>query len=458
VRSSLAFSHLGYSYPGAGEPALSGVDLVLDSGAALITGPSGGGKSTLLRVCNGLVPHFHGGVISGRAQVMGHEVATTPTRELAREVGFLFQDPERQAVYATVERDVAFGLENLAVPRQEMRRRIDEALWTCGIGHLRGRAVTSLSGGERQRLALAGVLAMHPRLLVLDEPFAQLDAEGSLALREALGAALREGAGLLVAEHRDAGLGLAGHLLHIEGGRLAEAPARSERETAPSPWWPRSPIPSDPSRSGGAVWHLRRVTAGHGRTAVLHDVDLAAGGGEVMVLSGANGSGKTTLLRTIAGLLPPLAGGVDRRPGRIAYLPQNPSALLHRPTVRQEVAWTLRRSGVPELPDGVLEELGIAAIADRYPGDLSAGQRQRAALASIIVGNPILALLDEPTRGMDAPSRQAIIGAVRRIAAAGTCVVLATHDRSLAAGVASRFVEVREGSSRELRPMEAVPC
>lgn len=456
----LSFSRLRYVYPGAATAALDGIDLDLDSGMAVLTGPSGGGKSSLLRVCNGLVPHFHGGVISGRARVLGHEVASTPTRDLAREVGFVFQDPERQAVYATVERDVAFGLENLGVPQREMRRRVEEALAACAISHLRGRAVSSLSGGERQRLALAGVLAMRPRLLVLDEPFAQLDAEGSLALRGALRAALSRGSAVLLAEHRDSGLGLGGRPLHIDGGRLVERPASGEGGRA-APWWPPPrAVPREGGGDGGAVWQLRGVTVGHGRTAVLHDVDLAAGRGEVVILRGANGSGKTTLLRTIAGLLPPLAGDVRRHPGRIAYLPQNPAALLHRATVREEVAWTLRRSRSSEPPERVLGELGIARVAHRYPGDLSSGERQRAALAAVIVGNPILALLDEPTRGMDRRAREDIVAAVRRIASRGTGVVLATHERALAAAVADRVVELREGAAREVPVTETapVPC
>ena len=167
---TVSFSQLSYGYPASTRRALDRVDLEVDAGLVLLTGASGSGKSTLLRVCNGLVPHFHGGVIGGRALVLGHDIVRTRTRDLARDVGFVFQDPELQAVYATVERDAAFGLENLGVGRREMMRRVDDALELCGIAHLRAQAVTALSGGERQRLALAGVLVMRPRLLVLDEP------------------------------------------------------------------------------------------------------------------------------------------------------------------------------------------------------------------------------------------------------------------------------------------------
>jgi len=454
----LGFSGLSYAYPDARAPALDGVELSLGSGLALLTGASGSGKSTLLRVCNGLVPHFHGGVIAGQATVVGRDVLTTPTRELARDVGFLFQDPELQAVYASVERDVAFGLENLGIPSREMGRRVDEALQSCGVAHLRGRAVSTLSGGERQRVALAGVLAMRPRLLVLDEPISQLDPAGAEALVAALDGAIAQGTAVLVAEHRDElAFRHSGRALQIEAGRLTEGVPHS----GPAPTSPRvtvrrgrGPAPTE------AGWQLSRVTAGYGATPVLHDLELSGGAGEVLVLSGPNGSGKSTLLRTIAGLLPPLAGAVRRAPGRVAYLPQNPGALLHRSTVRAEVEWTLRRAGGAASPDEVLRSFGLCSVAGRCPRDLSSGERQRAALAAVLAGSPSLALLDEPTRGMDEPSRSALVEAVAGLAEAGAGVVLATNDRRLAGEIATRVVQVGEGTAREAfsPPEAAEPC
>jgi energy-coupling factor transport system ATP-binding protein len=189
---------------------------------------------------------------------------------------------------------------------------------------------------------------------------------------------------------------------------------------------------------------------------VLHDLELVGGEGEVVALVGANGSGKTTLLRTIAGLLAPLAGRVERRPGRIAYLPQNPSALLHRATVRSEIDWTLRRTRSAGDAGTVLEELGLGTVAGRDPRDLSSGQRQRAALACVLAGSPSLVLLDEPTRGMDEAARAALTAAVARVAERGGSVVVATHDQDLVAAVATRVVELREGAAREPVPLLAV--
>jgi energy-coupling factor transporter ATP-binding protein EcfA2 len=447
---TLSFAGLHYTYPETASRALDGVDLEISSGLTLLTGSSGSGKSTLLRVCNGLIPHFHGGVIGGSARVLGREVVRTPTRELAREVGFVFQDPELQAVYPSVERDAAFGLENLGVARGEMLRRVGDALEMCGIAHLRSRAVGTLSGGERQRLALAGVLAMRPRLLVLDEPLSQLDPEGAAALLAALHAAVQAGTTALVAEHRHhLVLGRADRCLRMAEGRVTACAPERPVETAPVA--ASRGVRVSPELS----WRLQQVSAGPAGVAVLHDLDLAGGTGEVVALTGANGSGKTTLLRTIAGLLPPLSGSVERRPGRIAYLPQNPSALLHRATVRSEIDWTLRRTHSTGRADTVLEDLGLAAVAERDPRDLSTGQRQRAALASVLAGSPALVLLDEPTRGMDGAARAALIAAVARIADRGGSAVVATHDPQLVAALATRVVDLGEGIARERRSLTA---
>ena len=212
---------LSHRYAGAREAALREVDLDLGPGLLVIAGPSGGGKSTLLRVLNGLVPHFHGGAISGLASVAGYDVLRTPTRVLARHVGFVFQDPEAQLLGGSVEREVAFGLENLAVPRVEMHGRVDEALAICGIEGLRNRSIATLSGGERQRVAVAATVAMGNEILALDEPTAQLDADGAAAVVGLVAARARAGIAVALAEHRlERVLDVAGRTALLEDGRL----------------------------------------------------------------------------------------------------------------------------------------------------------------------------------------------------------------------------------------------
>ncbi len=347
---------LSYWYPGD-IPALADVRLDLQAGLTVVAGPSGGGKSSLLRVFNGLVPHFHGGRISGQATVFERDVLTTPTRTLARDVGFVFQDPEQQVVYGTVEREVAFGLENLQVDRDEMIGRVGEALERLGLENLRQRSVATLSGGERQRVAIASVIAMRPRLIAFDEPTSELDRSGAEAVITASLDLVAAGTAILVAEHRlERLLPVADRVLVIEDGRpvgrlepLGE-PARADNGP---------PLMPDDLQPGGPAWSFRDLAAGPAGVPLVECTDLTGRKGEVSAIVGPNGSGKTTLLRTLAGLLPPIRGSVERAPGRIAYLPQDPGALLHRPTLLAEVAWTLEHARPGGLPRMSRPRLGL---------------------------------------------------------------------------------------------------
>src|SRR5229473_841696 len=285
---------------------------------------------------------------------MGLDVIATPTRKMARHVGFVFQDPELQTVYNVVDREVAFGLENTGVPRREIAGRVEEALHAAGVEDLAGRAVRTLSGGERQRVALASAMAMRPSLVVLDEPTSQLDPDGAQMVLAAATNLVDEGRSVIISEHRlDRLLRHAAGLVLVDRGNVTTA--------EPDDWRPPAPSlrPGRVAPAGGEAWSLEHVSAGFDRRPVLDGVDLAGRAGEIVVLTGPNGGGKTTLLRLIAGSLTPLAGNVWRRPGRVAYLPQNPTVLLHLPTVRDEVSFTLERSGELEQPETILEEPGL---------------------------------------------------------------------------------------------------
>ncbi len=434
--------NLAYWYPDSARAAFRTDRLCLEAGLTIVRGSSGGGKSTLLRLLNGLVPHFHGGRITGRVEVLGNDVLTTPTHRLARQVGFVFQDPERQFVHGSVLREVAFGLENHGVPAGEMDGRIEAALATVGIAGLRLRRVATLSGGERQRVAIAAALALGPRLLVLDEPTSQLDPEGAAAVVASLAGLLASGHDLVVAEHRTRGLEeIAGAALRIEDGWAEREDPRDRVALA-------APAARPQPRSGGDLaWSLANVSAGPAGEPMLQRVNLEGRRGQVVALQGPNGGGKSTLLRVLAGLLPALAGTVEREPGRVAYLPQDPAALLHLPTVRAEVELTLGRAGEREVAEVILGALGMIALADRYPRDLSAGERQRAAIAATLAGSPAIALLDEPTRGMDQTSRDALGDLVLRLAENGSSIVIATHDEALCSRLADRVVEIRDGTA-----------
>jgi energy-coupling factor transport system ATP-binding protein len=411
---------------------------------------------------------------------------------LSRAVGFVFQDPEAQMVTGRVEDEIAFGMEQLGVPPITMRKRVEEMLDLLGLAQLRHRETATLSGGERQRVAIAAALALQPRVLVLDEPTSQLDPRGAEDVLAAL-ARLNEDLGLTVvlAEHRLERV--ANHadrmvLLRPDTSLIDSEPREILGVIDPvmTPplvrlgraldWQPlplsikegrrfaaAGAVPASPSglarAHGAAVLSLHGVCAGYERRSVLRNLTMDVHEGELVALMGRNGSGKTTLLRTVMGFQTATAGQIlvaGRDTARlepadlardIGYLPQNPSALLFADTVRDELRFTLKHH--PERnggnPDALLATLNLEHVAARNPRDLSAGERERVALAAILVAEPRLLFLDEPTRGMDAARKRALGELLNQLRANGTAIVMATHDVELVAEIATRVVLLGDG-------------
>jgi len=423
---------LTFAYPGAAD-ALHDVSLELEAGQVVaLLGPSGSGKSTLVRALAGLVPHFHGGRFRGRVEVCGRDTRRARPADLAGTVATVFQDPEDQVVMTRVENEVAFGLENLGVPPQEIWGRVEAALESVGALHLWGRRVIELSGGELQRVCLAAALALRPRLLLLDEPTSQLDPDGAARFLEVVA---ELNTTVVLSEQRVArALSLADSVLFVEDGRLLldgshdDAVAWLEAER---PGWTSTAGSLARPAPGPEALRLDAVTYayGGGPPAVV-DASLSVARGEIVVLEGANGSGKTTLAKLAAGLLEPDHGSVERE-GRVAYLSQDPGRYLVRETALDEVALTV--GGDRARAVEALARVGLDWAADRHPRDLSSGERERLGVAAVAVAGPDVLILDEPTRGVD-PSRKAALAAwLADEAARGTAVLVVTHDASFPA-------------------------
>ncbi len=482
---------LTYTYPAERQPALQDLTLALQAGEqVLLTGPSGAGKTTLLRALNGLVPHFHGGRFRGRVRVAGLDTRRHGPAALAAHVGTLFQQPARRFLTDRAEDEIALALELAGLPPVEIHRRLREAVDRLDLAPLLTRPLQHLSGGEQQRVALAVALARGPSLLLLDEPFSQLDPPGAqAALAWTLGLAREEGLALLLAEHRlDRLVGAFPRLVLLdrEGRLAADGPwARALARLSPRPalWEAAWRLGLD-GQARLDTGRLRQALAASGRPAprtaagpprlvaqglrlgfeghpVLQGVDLEVREGEVLALLGRNGAGKTTLLRALMGLLTPEAGRVlldgqdmtaqppEARARRMAYLPQWPEALLFAESVREELAFTLRQHGLEAAPsvdpEALLGRLGLAGLGEARPRDLSAGQRQRAALAAVLVAGPEVLLLDEPTLGMD-PAAKADLGQLlREWAGRGASVLVATHDVEFVAAYADRAALLEAG-------------
>jgi len=496
--------NLSYVYPGSSDRALSDVSLDISEGEfTLVAGPSGSGKSTLLRVLNGLVPHFTGGSISGSATVSGRDPIAEGPQALSRIVGFVFQDPESQFVVDRVEDEIAFALENAAVPPAEMRLRVEEVLHLLDLTALRDRPLDTLSGGEKQRVAIATALAFRPRILALDEPTSQLDPQAAEDVLQAL-VRLNQDLGLtiVIAEHRlERILPYVDHMVYLsESGDavVSGPPRRVLRQMDLTPplvtlakefgWEPlpltikegrkrvaESQIPSYSSQTRIGPRATPKPLAAHREpqialhnlrfayngTPVLRGIDLQIEPGELVALMGRNGSGKTTLLRCIVGLLMPEQGEIEMKGTSIlgqatadicqnvGYLPQDPRDLLFADTVLDELMITLRNHGLgdrpPLAPSELIERLELADVAHRYPRDLSAGQRQRAALGAVTVTRPGVLLLDEPTRGLDYPAKRKLVRLLREWQDQGTSILLVTHDVELVAQAADRVLLLSQG-------------
>ena len=426
---------LTFAYP-ASSPALRDVSLEVERGeVVLLLGASGSGKSTLVRALAGLVPWFHGGRFEGRVEVSGRDTRSTRPTDLAGIVATVFQDPEDQVILGRVAAEVAFALENVGTPPAAILPRVHAALAAVGIAEFGARSVTEISGGELQRVCLASALALDPELLLLDEPTSQLDPEGAEAFFEL---ALGGDAAVVISEQRPAHpLRYADRVVFLEQGRVLLDAPRDDAVTwlgEHRPAWVEEPPGfSQVAVAGDVACSVENVSFAYDRP-VLEGVSLELRRGEIVALTGRNGSGKTTLAKLVTGLLEPQAGRVVRA-GRAAMLLQDPGRYLVRERADEEVALG---SDLPRARR-MLAAVGLAGSEARHPRDLSTGERERLALATVLVAEPDLLVLDEPTRGVD-PERRLELAALLRTEAPGRATLVVTNDRSFAHTVADREI------------------
>lgn len=449
----------------------------------LAAGPSGCGKTTLARCINGLIPRSYKGEMIGNVELRGQDTAEMSLAQISQSVGTVLQDPERQILGTKVINEVAFGLENLGLPRGEIRERALAAMAHLGIGGLRDRETFHLSGGEKQKVALAGVLAMEPRVLMLDEPLASLDPASAKEALQMIRDLVDEGMAILIVEHRvedvlkihpDAALylrdgeivfhgSMQGLMRRVDYHEVKLPAALVMERAAHDP--PPTPRPAARRRGLGDAPPLvafEGVTFSYPEgPPVLRDVDLEIWSGDVLAVLGPNGAGKTTLVKHAIGLLKPESGDV-RISGRstrelsvaevantLGYVFQSPSHMLFAPTVAEELAFGPRNLGHEEQEigkevAGAIEIMNLSGMEEDPPLALSFGQQKRVSIAAILAMGSKILIMDEPTAGQDYRNYMDFMDSILQLPSFES-VLFITHDIDLAVVYANRILLMDQG-------------
>lgn len=441
---ALAYDGVTFRYPGSHGDVLSGVSMAVPAGAfALLVGGTGSGKSTLLSLAKPQITPV--GDRAGQVRVFGRPVDDLDGAE-ACEVGYVFQDPDNQIVCDSVWHEMAFGLENLGTPQGEMRRRVAEASYFFGMGPWFHSDTDALSGGRKQLLALASTLVMQPRVLLLDEPTAQLDPIAARNFLHALFRVNRElGCTVVVATHEPelmADYATCAFELVDGAVRAVENLGRFKCEAALAERGALCDANAPAAVSARGAW----FRYGRDDDWVLRGLDLEVRQGEVHALVGGNGCGKSTLLALIAGTRRAQRGEVRSAISAKAMLPQDPKALFAEERVDEELMeWAhIGGYGADEV-QAMMGELGLADRAGLHPYDLSGGQRQMLALGKLLLVHPRLLLLDEPTKGLDRTARERVAGMVEAARRDGVTVIVSTHDLAFVRRVADRVSLMFDG-------------
>jgi energy-coupling factor transport system ATP-binding protein len=492
---ALAVEGLRFQYRTRSAPAIQDVTFELQPGEILlVAGASGCGKTTLARCVNGLIPRTYKGELHGQIRVFGEDTAAGPMARISQRVGTVLQDPERQILGTKVLLEVAFGLENLSLPRPEILDRVEEALHYLNVSPLRDRETFHLSGGEKQKVAVAGVLAMRPSILLLDEPLASLDPASAVETLQMVRRLADEGMAVLLIEHRVEDVirihpdrvlfmsdGRIRYLGPLEGmlsavsHREVKLPAamvmqKAAQEAAPVPLRAR-PIAAVETRR--PLIRFEQVTFGYDDGPdILQSVSLDIHPGDVVGVLGPNGAGKTTLVKHAIGLLKPRAGRVlvndlDTRQASVAqlaavvgYVFQSPSHMLFAPSVNEELAFGPKNLGHParQIEKEVREALEIVHLEDRgadSPLALSFGQQKRVSIAAILAMQSRLLVMDEPTAGQDYQNYMDFMDAILQMPAF-EAIVFITHDVDLAVSYANRVLLMADGQVRADGPPHEV--
>ncbi len=469
----IEFENVSFAYPDSTDGGLKNIDLTITDGqCVLLCGRSGCGKTTLTRLINGLIPQFFAGNLSGKILLDGENLADLPMYRIAEKVGSVFQNPRTQFFNVDTDSEIAFGMENEAVPQERMERRVVEAAQALRIENLLGRNIFALSGGEKQKIAFASVYAMNPEVYLLDEPSSNLDMAAIGELREHLRLIKSQGKTVIIAEHRLYYLtDVADRIIYLENGRIAG-------DFTPEQF---AALPTEKRQSMGLraidlqeekpvcaavpkqlpVLELQNVSLAYKKQSVLSDISLQAAPGDIIAVVGHNGAGKTTFSRALCGLHKEASGlylrnGKAQKPKermkRSYMVMQDVNYQLFAESAESECTFGIKHPDT-ELAEKTLEELGLAPFRERHPNTLSGGQKQRLAAASSMVCGKELLVFDEPTSGLDYDSMARLSTLIRHLADMGKVIFIVTHDYEFVCRSCTRVLHLDGGGIRDDFPI-----